>query len=101
MDTRTMIAPALALLLGGCSLMGLDEVEAEPCSALDPAAADRLAAHQACDEALSARAPLSDPCEAWVCNLELEGALYCTVDAPDRDGRRVLRVFSPSGSSDE
>ncbi|HJK93246.1 MAG TPA: putative metal-binding motif-containing protein [Polyangiaceae bacterium LLY-WYZ-15_(1-7)] len=89
MDTRTMIAPALALLLGGCSLMGLDEVEAEPCSALDPAAADRLAAHQACDEALSARAPLSDPCEAWVCNLELEGALYCTVDAPDRDGDGV------------
>lgn len=80
-------APFIALLIavGGCSLAGLDQVEATPCATVGTS--DLTAAHATCAREL-AGSPLGD-CEAHVCALVVGDDLFCTVGAPDVDGDRV------------
>ncbi len=75
---------ALAMLGLSCSLVGLDDVNATECALLPRT--DFSDAHALCAEELST--PLNE-CEAYVCALRVDDALYCTVAAPDADGDGV------------
>ncbi len=71
--------------LSACSLTGIDQVEATPCATTGTS--DLTAAHATCAAELGG-APLRD-CEAYVCALQVDDQLFCTVGAPDADGDGV------------
>ena len=80
-----MRAIGLMVLLSGCSLLGLDDVEPQACAMLP--VADLTSAHAQCAAELGG-ATLG-MCEAHVCAEQIDDALFCTIAAPDADGDGV------------
>lgn len=80
-----MRALAIGMLLSGCSLLGLDDVEPQACAMLP--VADLTSAHAQCAAELGGAA--LGMCEAHVCAEQIDDALFCTIAAPDEDGDGV------------